>query len=211
MTTPQTARNCEAFVSEPASWVSGALMIGTPLRVTVFRAPSFLLFSFKFKNLVCIFNEMMLLNNDRSRTYTLDARVQTSMKLISTLLLFTSSLTAVGQLYSCYATEGFTKSTGGPVWGRTEIFLSSDSCFTLVQKRFYYEKSLKKRILVDSSVSVGKWNLHGDILKLDFNPDSAYARKEFDTYLVRRKGLKRTTLKEIGVTTNYKAAGQRLK
>lgn len=131
------------------------------------------------------------------------------MKLIFASCLFVSS-TAFGQLYSSYSTEGIGKTVAGPVRGKAEIFLNSDSSFTVIQKIFFPQEKRKELILWDSSASVGRWRLQGKILRLDFRPDSVFANKIFDTYLIKKKGLRRTTLKHIGITTKYKASGQLL-
>jgi len=132
------------------------------------------------------------------------------MKLILLFFLFLS-LTARGQLYSSYSTEGIAKATGGPVRSKTELLLTSDSCFTVIQKTYRYQENSKELVLLDSSASSGKWSLLAQTLRLDFNPDIVSADKKFDMYLIRKKRLTRTTLNDNGVTTKYKASGQLLK
>ena len=131
------------------------------------------------------------------------------MKLILVFLVCLSSA-AFGQLYSSYSTEGTVKATGGPIRGKNELLLTSDSCFTMIQKAYSYQDNSKKLLLVDSSASSGRWSIEGKTLRLDFHPDTVFLDKTFDTYLIRKKGLTRTTLKEIGITTKYKASGQLL-
>lgn len=98
-------------------------------------------------------------------------------------------------------------STGGPANGRNELLLTSDGRFTMIQKSYSYRDNSKKLLLVDSSSSSGRWTVVGKILRLDFHPENISSDKKFDTYLIRRRALMRTTLKNIGVTTKYKASG----
>lgn len=129
------------------------------------------------------------------------------MKLILILCLVCLSSTTFGQLHSSYLSEGTMNSTGGPTKGKNELLLTGDGRFTMIQKSYSYRDNSKELRLVDSSSSSGKWTVVGKILRLDFHPENISGDKKFDTYLIRRRGLTRTTLKNIGVTTKYKASG----
>jgi hypothetical protein len=131
------------------------------------------------------------------------------MKSILVFFLCVSS-NALGQLYSSYSTEGVMRATGGPVRSKIELVLRKDSLFTVIQKTYGHQENSKNLVLLDSAVSGGTWSLQEQTLLLDFNPDNVLANKKFDTYRIRKKGLTRTTLKEIGITTKYKASGQLL-
>jgi hypothetical protein len=131
------------------------------------------------------------------------------MKLILVFFLCVSS-DALGQLYSSYSTEGVMRATGGPVRSTTELLLTKESRFTVIQKTYGHEENSNKLGLLDSTVACGTWSLQEQRLLLDFHPDTVMSNKRFDTYRIRKKGLTRTTLKEIGVTTKYKASGQLL-
>lgn len=129
------------------------------------------------------------------------------MKLTLILCLVCLSSTAFAQLHSSYVSKGTVNSTGGPVKGKNELLLTSDGSFTMIQKSYSYRDDSKKLFLVDSSSSSGSWTIVGKVLRLDFHQENTSSDKKFDTYLIRRRGLTRTTLKDIGVSTKYKASG----
>ena len=130
-----------------------------------------------------------------------------NMKSILILCLVCLSSTIFGQLHSSYLSEDIMNSTGGPIRGKNELLLTGDGRFTMIQKSYSYQDDSKKLLLVDSSSSSGRWTVVGKILRLDFHPENISSDKKFDTYFIRRRGLTRTTLKNIGVTTKYKASG----
>lgn len=129
------------------------------------------------------------------------------MKLTLMLCLVCLSSTAFGQLHSSYLSESTMNSTGGQIKGKNELLLTGDGRFTMIQKSYSYQDDSKKLLLVDSSSSSGKWTVVGKVLRLNFHPENIASDKKFDTYLIRRRALMRTTLKNIGVTTKYKASG----
>jgi len=77
----------------------------------------------------------------------------------------------------------------------------------MIQKSYSYQDDSKKLLLVDSSSFSGRWTVVGKVLRLDFHPESISGDKKFDIYLIRRRGLTRTTLKNIGVTIKYRPSG----
>jgi hypothetical protein len=129
------------------------------------------------------------------------------MKLILTILALNYSTIVFGQLYSTYTLEGVTKSTGGPTMGKSQIFLYPDNKFIIVREVYTDKNKLTKPIASDSSS--GQWSVEGKILKLDFLPESISANKKYDTYLVRKSSLKRTTYKDERAI--FKASGVLLK
>ncbi len=129
------------------------------------------------------------------------------MKLILILCLVCLPFTTFGQLHSSYLSEDIMNSTGGQIKGKNELLLTADGRFTIIQKGYSYQDDSKKLLLVDSSSSSGKWTVVGKVLRLDFHPENISSDKKFDTYLIRRRGLTRTSLKDSGVKTKYKASG----
>jgi hypothetical protein len=133
------------------------------------------------------------------------------MRLIITVFVLFIEANAFGQLYSSYKTEGTVNTTGGPVVGNVEIILNSDSTFVIISKSYTQHHKSDALFLVDSMTSIGKWNVEGNVLKLDRNSGSQERDKFFDTYLIRRKSLERTTLRDANVFTVYWRSGELLK
>lgn len=131
--------------------------------------------------------------------------------LITVLLTF-AFLNVNGQLlYNQYKKEGYVNAAGGPNAYDIDITLKADSTF--IRKITVYsfsdfedKKGKKKFFLVSEDVSMGKWSVRKDTLFLNGSPDDTSSSAPQDIYLIKRKRLKRITLKDAHAI--YRAYGK---
>ena len=114
--------------------------------------------------------------------------------------MWTSSL---GQLRSTYTLKGVAEETTGRVRFKSQIILHSDNSFLWISEKYNY----KDKTFISADSSIGKWTTDNRILNLDHTPTTI--NREYDTYVIKNRKLKRTTIK--GKWTIYKASGDIIK
>lgn len=134
-----------------------------------------------------------------------DSQPTEKMKLTLVVLAVISWTTTLGQLRSTYTIKGVAAGTAGRERFTQHIILNSDSSFLWVSKSYNY----RKRTLISSYTTKGKWTTDNQVLKLKHSPETTGQDGEYDIYTIKKKRLKRTTIK--GKWTNYKGSRELLK